>query len=174
MSHKIINMFIRLLLCLIGLSISFNAFARDLIPFPCVLQLAKSNCWKGFQVNVQPVDVNTGQPVGTPIVLDKDTFNTMAPIVGCQPLENLSFQATFTPAVWANSGDAVYPTNQFWQAPDVLPPKANKWIISICFANDFSAVPLPLQAGSSCECTFPAIDNAVTSVSEATLQQKQY
>lgn len=171
MSYQIKNRLIRLLLLCSVLLVSFDAFADALTPFPCVLQLAKSNCWKGFQVTVQPVDVNTGQPVGAPIVLNKDTFNTMAPIVGCQPLQNLSFQAQFSPTVWSDSSAAVYPTNQFWQAPATLPAKANKWVVSICFANDFSGVPLPLQAGSSCNCTFTELGETTTSVSEATVQQ---
>lgn len=146
----------RLLLLSIGF-ISFigtNAWADNFI---CTLHFMKNNCWKAHQITLQPMDVATQKKIGDPIVLPKgqDEIEVNIP---CTPNQDISFSATFSPPIWSDSNMS-YPTSHFWQSPAALPPGATNWIISLCFANDFTSVPLPLEATANCQCDFPQGQN---------------
>ncbi len=137
--------------------------------YPCVLRFAKTDCWPDFQVTLQPLDASTQQPIGKPIVLDKNKYETEV-LFPCQPRQNISFVATVLPTVWGATPDTEYPSNHFWESPDELPKGANSWIVSVCFASDFSSVPIPLSQKPTCSCNFPPISQAQSIVAPA-LQQ---
>ena len=119
----------------------------------------KNNCWTDYNLSVQTYDASTEKPVGNPIVLNKGTSDLTVPIP-CSPRQTLSFKATYSPPVWANEQNVSYSTMNFWQAPPQLPKGATQWIISLCFANDFTSVPLPLQATAQCVCNFDTLANS--------------
>lgn len=151
------------LCCLVWLPLSAWAASS----YPCTIRLMKSNCWTNYSVSVVAIDTNTQKPLGPPVLLPKGTTSITTAIPGCQPFESISFQATFSPAVWEGAENTVYPSNNFWQTPGRLPPKASQWTASVCFSNDFSSVPEPLDATGNCQCDFPKLDGAVTSYSAA-------
>lgn len=126
--------------------------------FICTVNLMKNNCWGGHKIVVQPIDVVSQKPFGSPIILDKDSEQAQQNIP-CHPNQAISFIATFSPAIWQEDANVQYPTNHFWQSPVALPPQASSWIISLCFANDFTSVPLPLEATATCTCNFQKIPN---------------
>lgn len=126
--------------------------------YPCVVRLIKTACWKGYQISVQPIDAETEKAMGDPIVLDKNTYQINAPMV-CHPNQSISFKASISPPVWANS-NTVYLSRNFWRTPRALPPKATQWIVSLCFRRDFSSVPLPPSVKAACQCNFEELPNA--------------
>lgn len=134
--------------------------------YPCLLRFMKTNCWKGHQITVQAIDTGTQKNIGDPVVLTKDSFEIDVDIP-CQPNQSISFTATTLPAVWGSSATTSYPSTHFWQSPKGLPPKATQWVVSLCFASDFSSVPLPLTAEANCQCNFKPLANSAVSVSEA-------
>lgn len=132
--------------------------------YPCILRLAKTDCWPNYQITVQPIDANTQQPIGNPVVLDKNAYETEV-LIPCQAQQEISFVATTLPAVWGATQSTQYLSSHFWESPQQLPPGANRWIVSVCFASDFSSVPVPLSQKATCTCTFPAIENTKASYS---------
>ncbi len=145
--------------------ISMQAVAAN-TNFPCVLRVAKTDCWPNFQISVQPIDANTQEPLGKPVVIDKNTNETEV-LIPCHPKQEISFVATTLPAVWGATSDTQYPSNHFWETPEQLPSNADRWIISLCFATDFSSVPIPLSQKATCVCSFPQIENTKKSYSPA-------
>lgn len=163
MKSKILNN-LTLVICGVFLSMLSNfCWAQE--NYPCVLKLAKSNCWKGYQVTVQPMDADTGESFGNPIVLEKDVFQVSAPIA-CKPRQNITFKATISPAVWAESRTS-FSSTKFWLTPKKLPRGATEWIATMCFSKDFSTVPMPLAAGANCACDFAPLTNTIKNRSEA-------
>ncbi len=156
----------RILLSLLSL---FTLMASSLCvaapSYPCVVRLAKTNCWVGTQVTVQPIDTATQQNIGSPIVLGKDVDQISQPFV-CKPKQSIAFKATISPPVWAEA-DTVYPSTSFFQAPSHLPSRADKWIVTLCFSKDFSSVPFPMTAEPTCECKFDKLENSQKSTSES-------
>jgi hypothetical protein len=134
--------------------------------FPCILRLAKTDCWPNYQITLQPMDAETNQPLGKPVVLDKNAYETEV-LIPCQPEQEISFVATTLPTVWGATPDTQYPSTHFWETPQQLPGGANRWIVSVCFAADFSSVPLPLSEKASCTCQFPPIERTQVSDSPA-------
>ena len=121
--------------------------------FPCYVQLVKTNCWKDFEITVQPIDVISQQKTGEPIILGKEVFEKVVP-VACKPGQPISFTGAFSPPTWEGTENKHYVARHFWMPPDSLPKNADKWVISVCFAEDFTSVPLPPSATSVCECKF--------------------
>jgi hypothetical protein len=146
-----------LLLNIIGIQICQGAY-------PCVLRVAKTDCWPNFQITIQPVDASTQQPIGAPVVIDKNAYETEV-LIPCQPQQEISFVATTLPTVWGATASTQYPSTHFWEAPKHLPAGANRWIISLCFASDFSSVPVPLSQKPTCTCSFPPIQDTAVSYS---------
>lgn len=127
--------------------------------YPCVLRLAKTDCWPDYQITVQPIDASTGKPIGSPVVLEKNS-SEIEVLIPCEAEQDISFKAMTLPAVWGATENTQYPSTQFWESPEQLPSGANRWIISLCFASDFSSVPIPLSQKATCVCTFPKIENS--------------
>lgn len=134
-------------------------------PYPCQVRLIKTDCWKDVEVTVIAKDSETHKNIGGPIVLAKDSFETMQSLP-CQPSQTMNFSATVLPTAWEGV-NTVYPSINFFNSPSKLPKNAEKWIVSLCFPDDFSSVPLPLSSNKTCRCHFEELQNSRENVSEA-------
>ncbi|KTD63646.1 periplasmic protein [Legionella santicrucis] len=121
----------------------------------CYFTLAKDNCWNKYTVSVNVIDAETTK-VLTTLTVPAGKFWTRQAFP-CQPGENLRYKATFSPLIWESEKGKVYAANHFWSLPNTISPGESAWNISVCYASDFSEVPLPPEASGTCKCDFDSI-----------------
>ena len=124
---------------------------------PCYVQLVKETCYNGYQVTLQVQDGTTQENIGAPVIVDAHSYDKLQQF-SCKPNQQVTVQATFTPTIWQNTANTIYHVKRFWTVPTTLPPMSDKWIITLCFAKDFVAVPLPPKGADSCICNYPVND----------------
>ena len=124
--------------------------------FECNIRFAKSDCWKGYSVSVKMIDADNLEPVGLTVSLDKKTFATQKGFT-CKPNAKFTFDAQFEPTIWANEKGKIYQARPVWPVPATLPKGVEKWHITVCFADNFIATPLPPTASGHCKCDFSSL-----------------
>lgn len=122
--------------------------------YPCDIRVMKSSVWKDYDVYVQMKDLTTELKVGQPVLIPKGKLYTVVSTI-CAAKQRINFQATFSPVIWEGTEKDVYTTNRFWHSPTELPPKSEKWILSVCFSKDFTSVPGPTLESEKVSCSFP-------------------
>lgn len=121
---------------------------------PCVVQLVKDSCWRTYTIRLQAYDAQTLHAVGKVIVLPGQKQSVEAAIP-CQANQELTFKASFSPKIWGEGKDTIYHAQHVWNVPMQVSKDANKWLMKICFAKDFTDVPMPLMIKGDCVCQFP-------------------
>jgi len=146
-------MMMKLSVMVLGLSVFSQAQA-----FPCFITMIKDNCWTGYNLSVDVMDVKHSQKVVT-IVVPKGKSWTRVPFE-CSASEELGFNAKFTPVIWEHQADKTYPGSHDWFLPDEIKPGSTAWNINVCYSSDFESVPMPPTATNHCVCdtaSIPAI-----------------
>lgn len=143
-------MALKLLTALFGV-----VFSQQLMAFDCYLTLAKDNCWTDYDVNVTVTDTVSNQAL-TVVTVPKGQSWTRQKFT-CQPGENLLNTATFSPTVWDATPNMVYNAKKFWALPQTVRAGQTAWELQVCFADAFSAVPMPATATGTCACDFKSI-----------------
>ena len=118
----------------------------------CQVILAKGSCWLDYEVQVRTLNAATFEAKETITLPAGQSSVTTA--IGCDPYEALTFQATFSPAIWAEETDRWYQSNRIWNVPSQIEP-GETWQIKVCFATDFMRVPMPANSSAAnCQCVF--------------------
>lgn len=123
--------------------------------FTCYYTLAKDNCWTDYNVSVDVVDVATSKVLFTLNVPAGTSWGRQE--FSCHPLQNLVYIAKFSPLFWQNDAGKTYPALRSWTLPAKTNPGDLAWTIPVCYASDFSQVPLPPDAKGNCACDFSNI-----------------
>jgi len=140
---------LRVILLLLG-----GFFTLHVHAFPCFLTMVKDSCWTNYTLTVTVTNANTEATVATVIVPQGQSWVRQA--FTCQPGDDLSLKATFTPVFWESDEGKVYPALRDWKLPDTVNKGDTAWNITVCYPEAFSEVPLPPDASSNCKC---ATDN---------------
>lgn len=143
-------MLIRELAVFTGIMLSTSVQA-----FPCFFTLAKDNCWTNYTVQVTVTDAVTNQQLTQVTVSAGQNWARQA--FACQPLQKLKYLATFSPTIWEKDAGKVYAALQYWSLPAAPQAAETAWNIPVCYASDFSEVPLPPSATGQCQCNFQVI-----------------
>lgn len=143
-------MFKKHIISLVGVFIAANSFA-----FPCYFTLAKDSCWTDYDVKVIVMDavknkelLTVNIPKGKSWVREKFT---------CQPEQKLFYHASFSPVFWQSEVGKTYMALRYWILPASISKDQSAWVISVCYPQDFSAVPFPPTATGNCKCDFSVI-----------------
>ena len=125
----------------------------------CYFTIAKSPCWKDYDIDVTLMDMDTQQVLQTIRVAKDSPYQRVN--VECTPAEVFSAYAQFSPVVWEQDKDKKFPGVRFWAMPRTPPAPGAVWEIDICYPGHFSGVPLPRTDIKDCGCDFshiPALD----------------
>lgn len=126
----------------------------DAAPIKCEIQIIKNSCWLDREVVVQLIDSAHASVYETfKLPINKDS---LVQSFNCSHLERFNFAARFSPPLWKNQEVRSYPSKNVWHAPQNLPENVEKWVISLCFSDDFAGVSLPMGA-KNCECRLPEL-----------------
>lgn len=120
--------------------------------FPCYLTVVKDNCWTDYDVSINVIDSENGAKVRTVTIPKKKQWIRV--LMDCHTSEKFMYIAQFSPVFWQSDKGKTYMAKHYWSLPDKIHPQDTAWTLSVCFANDFSLVPSPPQAVSSCVCDF--------------------
>lgn len=136
---------------LCGFVLSASAFAADKLP--CRVLLVKNSCWQRYSVAVDFIAagslksvVTLKMPVKTPYVYQE---------FKCQSDSMMTFVGQFSPTIWQGDEDKIYRALHVWNVPEQLKKGKSYWQASLCFPNDFQAVPIPTGDLVNCVCQFP-------------------
>ena len=136
------------------LLISF-CFTTQLYAFPCFVTLVKDSCWTNYDVSVDVIGTAKGNVITTVLIPKGQSWARGS--FSCQPLDGLSYKATFSPVFWKNDTGKVYNAVRDYSLPATIQPGETAWNINICYPADFSEVPLPPTADSNCKCSLDGI-----------------
>ncbi len=117
--------------------------------------MVKDSCWENYTLTVNVSNAATGEPVATIIVPQGQSWVRQA--FTCQPKDDLSLKATFTPVFWQNDEGKIYSALRDWKLPDSVAKGDTAWNVTVCYPEEFSEVPLPPDASGSCKCDFSNI-----------------
>jgi len=138
----------KLVLFFILLTISGIALAHQAMK--CALELRKSPCWKEYQVDVTLIKANIlKEQKHYTMKVGKSSLSDTLP---CDPMEQITFSARFSPPIWAEEIGKHYPAQKIWNIPEKLQKGAEKWLLKLCFPGDFVGVPIPIKDAQNCEC----------------------
>lgn len=140
----------KLLMALLGMVFFVQANA-----FSCYVTFAKDSCWANYNVTVNVVNASNGQVITSITAPQGKSWGRQS--FSCQPAENLSFNATFTPAFWESEAGRVYKGRRDWLLPKTIEKNEAAWNITLCYAKEFSEVPLPPDARGNCACDLKSI-----------------
>ena len=118
--------------------------------FTCYLTLVKDNCWLDYRVNVDVTNVDTDTKLFTMVVPEGKKWSRTK--FECQAREMFQLQSSFTPVFWAGDAGKTYPSARNWSLPEAVTGGAIAWNINICYASDFTSVPMPPDASGACHC----------------------
>ena len=130
-------------------------FSTLVTAFPCYVTLVKDNCWTNYDVTVKINDTSKDKVVATVFVPAGKQWARVN--FQCQPRETFIFLATYSPVFWAKEEDVVYQAKRYWSLPETIVGDTEAWNMNICYAADFSAVPLPPDASGACQCDMTKI-----------------
>jgi len=130
-------------------------FTGSVFSFPCYFTLVKDNCWTNYDVTVVVTDANTSDILTRAVVPKGQQWIRSAFV--CQPSQKLNYVATFAPTIWEGEENTKYTALSYWTLPASPDPGVSAWEIPACYSGDFSQVPLPPTAISSCKCNFKAV-----------------
>lgn len=125
---------------------------------PCYMTIVKDSCWTAYDVNINIVDVQT-EKVLTSMNIPKGK-SWVRKEVSCQPSETVMMRATFSPVFWESDKNKSYSARKYGTFPEKPDEGVLAMNLTICFANDFSEVPLPPESSGHCVCdmtNIPAI-----------------
>lgn len=123
--------------------------------FPCYATLVKDTCWTQYDVTVTVLDAMTHKALAV-IDAPKGQSWGREPFT-CQPGQQLLYTAQFKPTFWQGDENKTYTATSYWSLPKSTSPKESAWNVSICYARDFSEVPMPPGATASCQCQFQKV-----------------
>lgn len=141
----------------IFLGISAMAFgSAHASGFPCYVQMVKTKCWSGYSATFQRFNAVTLQLVGKPFSIPAHQKMKVFQI-SCKPGENLSLQVKFSPPIWEDQADKIYKGTKIYGIPLSLPEGSSRWVIPVCFSNDFTGLPIPPDVTRLCKCRIPKL-----------------
>lgn len=126
----------------------------------CFFTLVKDNCWLDYDVTVNVTDAITSKPVLT-ITVPKGKKSWERKTFDCQPLQSLDFVAKFSPIFWESDKGKTFKGKRTWTLPVHMEKGDTAWNITVCYPEQFTAIPLPPTAGSNCACDTKAIPEPV-------------
>ena len=130
-------------------------FTSPLWSITCYFTLVKDNCWAKYDVTVDVMDAVTAKVLTTANVLPGQFW--VRQTFPCEAREKLMYNAHFSPIIWESEQGKTYSAKRYWSLPDVVNPDDSAWNVTVCYSSDFSQVPLPPEAISSCKCNFDEI-----------------
>lgn len=128
----------------------------------CYFTIAKSDCWKDYDVDVTIMDTNTEEVVQTAHIAKNSPYTRVN--FECNPKQIFSVYAQFSPTIWTQDKNKKYSGVRFWAMPETAPQPGTIWGIDICYPTQFSDLPLPKTTISDCSCNFeaiPALNNPI-------------
>src|ERR1700730_9161796 len=128
----------------------FALFSMPLHAFPCFLTLVKDTCWTNYNVTVTALRANNGKSL-TQVTIPQGKSWARQPF-DCEPAEELSFTAVFSPIFWASDKGKTYAVLNSRLLPSTIKKGETAWSLTLCYPADFSGVPLPPDAGEACHC----------------------
>lgn len=121
----------------------------------CYYTLIKDNCWDKYNVFVDVMDAKSAKVLTTITVpIGKSWTRQTFP---CEPGQKLIYRAYFSPIFWDSDKGKTYIAKNYWSLPSKINPGDSAWNVTVCFASDFSQVPLPPDAAGHCSCSFDGI-----------------
>ena len=135
----------KLLIALFSICLAVQAQA-----FPCFFTLVKDSCWTNYNLSVIVRNASTGKSITTVTVPQGKSWAREQ--FDCQPAEQISFSATFTPVFWEADIGKIYPSRHDWSLPEAVTAGDTAWNLNICYPSEFAEVPLPPEASSHCGC----------------------
>ena len=118
--------------------------------FSCSVKLVKTVCWKDRALILKVINADNLE-TETIHELEQDKSFLEVPL-DCKKLNRVSFEVSFDPPIWEADKGRFYKAKRLWNIPKRLPLGADNWSIDLCFARDFSSVPLPLVDFTKCTC----------------------
>lgn len=125
-------------------------FSLQAQAFPCFITLVKDSCWTKYEVDVNVINSTSGDLISTVSAAEGDSWAREQ--FNCQPGENLSLKASFSPVFWEQDKGKVYAALHDWTLPATIQKGETAWNIMICFPAQFAEVPMPPEGGSNCVC----------------------
>lgn len=119
--------------------------------FTCYLTVVKDNCWENYNVTVSAEDVKGDHPQLVTVIVPEGSLWARQKF-NCQPGQSLRFNARYTPIFWESERGKVHYLKHYWNLPKEVKAGESAWNITLCFPKQFSQVPLPPEATSSCKC----------------------
>ena len=121
-----------------------NVYAVD-----CIITSVKNSCWKDYEATITLRDVETEKDITTfTIPKDKKWGRTT---ISCHPGQIIDAKVSFAPDIWEGDGSKVYFSKRIWSFPSQEPKTDESWTLSMCFADDFSSMPEPINS-KNCSC----------------------
>lgn len=117
----------------------------------CHVQAVKNTCWQDRAVTLELHDIEDLKTKHT-FEISKDTSGILQEF-DCKNLKRFTFSAKFSPPIRPEDAKNKYVARKVWDVPTQLPPNTEKWVVKVCFSDDFSQVPVPMGA-QNCRCEF--------------------
>lgn len=129
--------------------------ATQLYAFPCFVTFMKDSCWTNYDVSLNIIAASSGKVITTIDIPEGQSWARQT--FSCDPAEELSFKATFSPVFWKTDTGKVYSARRNYSLPEAIKAGETAWNINLCYAADFSEVPLPPTADNNCKCSMDGI-----------------
>ena len=137
------------------LLISGLLFSAHTYAFPCFLTMVKDNCWTDYEIKVKVVDTKDNKQLAEIIVPKAQSWGRIS--FQCEPGQIFLLNAKFSPLIWHAEAGRMYVSTRYWSLPKHTSAGEVAWNLSMCYAADFSGVPMPPSSTNSCKCDFSAI-----------------
>jgi len=142
-----------------GCVLSALLFAPVAMAFPCFITIAKDSCWTNYTVMIEVLDAETNDILATIVIPKGESWSRAR--FDAKAKQHVMLKAQFKPAFWKSEEKKVYYAKRYWNLPDAIEGKTTAVHVSICYPENFSAVPLPPGANSKCACSKPDIPTAL-------------
>lgn len=136
----------RILIGLVGAVL----FSSEASAFNCFLTLVKDSCWTDYSVTVDLTNMMTSKSMIKATAPKGKTYIRQA--FQCEADTSFDFSATFLPIIWEADKGRVYKGKVSWALPKKLTKGDTAWNITMCFPEQFTAVPAPVTSTGNCIC----------------------
>lgn len=118
----------------------------------CELRVVKNTCWEDYEITVDVVEAEVDKPI-TQVVVPKN-LQSKGEQFSCPKVDKITLHGKFDPPIWQDQKGVSYKAKQVWDVPRTFPEDTERWTITVCFPNDFIAVPIPPKIQLPCLCKY--------------------
>lgn len=131
------------------------AFSPVAAAYTCFFNFVKDSCWTDYDVTVDVTNAATSKKLFSLSVPKGQSWARKQ--FSCDAAESFNYSASFSPVFWQSDEGKHFSGKRTWTLPQTMTKGDTAWVITVCFPEQFSEVPLPPTANSKCVCDIQSI-----------------